>query len=104
MSNIIHYLPVLIHACPVKIRKNILKYYSNDIKCKSKNHVSYNYIYAYYVGFMSICNGIIVQMPLDYLYYSQTVKVIGLMEHCHTSEVIEVMVLHKFGPIIMLLV
>ena len=25
----------------------------------NKNHVSYNYIYTYYVGFISICNGII---------------------------------------------
>ena len=61
MSNIIHYLLVLICTYPVK--KNIiliLKYYSDDITHKSKNHVSYNYIYTYYVGFIRICNGIIV--------------------------------------------
>ena len=48
MSNIIHYLLVLIHIDPVK--KSIiliLKYYSDDITHKSKNHISYNYIYIY---------------------------------------------------------
>ena len=70
-----------------------------------KNHVYYNYIYTYYVGFMSICNGIIgvdaIGLPV---LFTDCVKVIGFMEHCHTLEVIEVMVLHKFGPIIVLLV
>ena len=59
----------------------------------------------YYVGFMSICNGIIgadaVGLPVLF-----TVKIIGSsrVEHHHTSEVIELMVLHKFGPIIVVLV
>ena len=79
MSNIIHYLLVLIHRYPVK--KNIiliLKYYSNDITHKSKNHIFYNYIYMYYVGFISICNGIIgadaIGLPV---LFTDCVKVIG---------------------------
>ena len=79
MSNIIHYLLVLIHTFPVK--KSIiliLKYYSDDITHKSNNHISYNYIYAYYVGFISICNGIIgtdaVGLPV---LFTDCVKVIG---------------------------
>ena len=56
MSNIIHYLLVLIHAYPVRITLTfILKYYSNDITHKNILIT----IYAYYVGFISICNGII---------------------------------------------
>ena len=79
MSNIIHYLLVLIHAYPVKISIIlILKYYSNDITHKSKNHVSYNYIYLYYVRFISICNDIIganaVGLPV---LFTDCVKVIG---------------------------
>ena len=79
MSNIIHYLLVLIHTYPVK--KSIiliLKYYSNDITHKSRNHVSYNYIYTYYVGSISICNGIIgadaIGLPV---LFTDCVKVIG---------------------------
>ena len=79
MSNIIHYLLVLIHTYSVK--KSIiliLKYYSDDITHKSKNHVSYNYIYTYYVGFISICNGIIgadaIGIPV---LFTDCVKVIG---------------------------
>ena len=42
-------------------------------------------------------------MPLDYLYYLQFVqKTQGLVEYHHISGEIEVMVLHKFGPIILL--
>ena len=79
MSNIIHYLLVLIHTYPGK--KSIiliLKYYSDDITHKSKNHVSYKYIYMYYVGFISICNGTIgadaVGLPV---LFTDCVKVIG---------------------------
>ena len=79
MSNIIHYLLVLIRTYPVK--KSIiliLKYYSNDITHKSKTHVSYNYIYTYYVGCISICNGIIgadaIGLPV---LFTDCVKVIG---------------------------
>ena len=48
MSNIIHYLLVLIHMYPVKKSTIlILKYYSNNITHKSKNHISYKlYIYV----------------------------------------------------------
>ena len=79
MSNIIHYLLVSIHAYPVKLSIIlILKYYSNDITHKSKNHVFYNYKHMYYVGFISICNGIIgadaVGLPV---LFTDCVKVIG---------------------------
>ena len=79
MSNIIHYLLILICTYPVK--KSIiliLKYYFNDITHKSKSHVCYNYTYIYYVGFMSICNGIIgadaIGLPV---LFTDCVKVIG---------------------------
>ena len=81
MSNIIHYLLVLIRTYPVK--KSIILIlicYSDDITHKSRNHVSYNYIYIYiyYVGFISICNGIIgadaVGLPV---LFTDCVKVIG---------------------------
>ena len=79
MSNIIHYLLVLICTYPVK--KSIiliLKYYSDDITHKSENHISYTCIYMYYVGFISICNGIIgadaVELPV---LFTDCVKVIG---------------------------
>ena len=56
----------------------ILKYYSDDITNESKNHISYDYIYAYYVGFVSICNGIIgadaIALPV---LFTDCVKFIG---------------------------
>ena len=79
MSNIIHYLIVLIHTYAVK--KSIifiLKYYSDDITHKSKNHISYKYIYTYYVGFISICNGIIGANAIGLaVLFTDCVKVIG---------------------------
>ena len=79
MTNIIHYLLVLIHTYPVK--KSIIliiKYYPNDITHKSKNHISYKYISMYYVGFISICNDIIgadaIGLPV---LFADCVKVIG---------------------------
>ena len=79
MSIIIHYLLVLIHAYPVKISiVLILKYYSNDIIHKSKNHISYNYICTYYVGFISICSGIIGADAIGLtVLFTDCVKVIG---------------------------
>ena len=57
----------------------------------------------YYVGFISICNGIIgadaIGLPV---LFTVCVKVIGSVKYHHTSEGNEVMVLHKFGPIILL--
>ena len=62
-------------------------------------------MYRYYVGFISICNGIrgadVVGLPV---LFTDCVKVIGRVECHHSLEVIGVMVLHKFGPIIMLLI
>ena len=60
----------------------------------------------YYVGFISICNGIIgtdaIGLPVLFTVY---VKVIESLVECHhTLEGIEVTVLHKFDPIILLLV
>ena len=56
----------------------ILKYYYDDITHKSKNHTSYNCIYTYYVGFISICNGIrgadAIGLPV---LFTDCVKVIG---------------------------
>ena len=79
MSNTINYLLVLIHTYPVK--KSIiliLKYYSDDITHKSKTHISCKYMYTYYVGFISICNGIIgadaIGLPV---LFTDCVKVIG---------------------------
>ena len=70
---------MLIHTYPVK--KSIiliLKYYSDDITHKSKNYISYNCICMYYVGFMSMCKGIIgadaVGLPV---LFTDCVKVIG---------------------------
>ena len=59
-------------------------------------------IYMYYVGFISICNGIIGADAIGLPVLFTDCK--SLVEHCHTSGVIEVMVLHKFDPIIVLLV
>ena len=57
MSNIIHYLFVLIRAYPVK--KSIiliLKYYSDDITHKSKNGVYiYIHIHIYIMVYIYIC-------------------------------------------------
>ena len=43
-----------------------------------KNHISHSYIYTYYVGFISICNGIIgadaIGLPV---LFTDFVKVIG---------------------------
>ena len=56
----------------------ILKYYSDDITHKSKNHVSYNCIYTYYVGFISMCNGIIGADAVGlHVLFTDCVKVIG---------------------------
>ena len=59
----------------------------------------------YYVGFISICNGIIgadaVGLPVLFTDYVKAIGSGGVLSYL---EVIEVMVLHKFGPIIMLLV
>ena len=80
VSNIIHCLLVSIRAYPVKKISIILilKYYSDNITHESKNHVSYDYICMYYVGFISICNGIIgadaVGLPV---LSTDCVKVIG---------------------------
>ena len=76
MSNIFHSLLVLICTYPAK--KSIiliLKYYFNNITHKSKNHVSYISIYMYYVGFISICNGIIGSDAVGL--FTDCVKVIG---------------------------
>ena len=78
MSNIIHYLLVLIHSYPVKISiVLILKYYSDNITHQSK--ITYLItIYMYYVGFISICSGIIgadaIRLPV---LFTDCVKVIG---------------------------
>ena len=63
MSNIIHYLFLLTHAYHIKISTIfILKYYSNEIThkniCSQKFYILIT-IHTYYVGFISICNGII---------------------------------------------
>ena len=60
------------------------------------------YIFVYYVGFISICIGSIgadaIKLPV---LFTVCVKDIG-MEYHHISGEIEVMVLHKFDPIILL--
>ena len=56
----------------------ILECYSDDITHKSRNHISYNYIYAYYVGFISICNDIIGADAVGLsVSFTDCVKVIG---------------------------
>ena len=61
-------------------------------------------IQTYYVGFISICNGIIgadsIGLPV---LFTDCAKVIASGGAHHTSGVIEVMVLHKFDPVIELL-
>ena len=63
MSNIIHYLFLLTHVYPIRISTIfILKYYSNEITHKKYMFIKILYliaIHAYYVGFISMCNGII---------------------------------------------
>ena len=62
MSNITHYLFPLTHAYPIKISTIfILKYYSNKITHKNMfiKILYFIAIHTYYVGFISICNGII---------------------------------------------
>ena len=61
-------------------------------------------IHTYYVGFISICNGIIgadaVGLPV---LFTDCAKVIASSGASSYLGVIEVMVLHKFDPVIVLL-
>ena len=61
-------------------------------------------IHTYYVGFMSICNGIIgadaIGLPV---LFTECAKVIAYGGALPYLGVMEVMLLHKFDPIIMLL-
>ena len=106
--NIIHYLFLLTHAYPLKISTIfILKYYSDEITHKKYTFIKMLYLitmHTYYVGFISICNGIIgadaVGLPV---LFTDCAKVIASSECLHILGMIEVMVLHRFDPIIVLL-
>ena len=61
-------------------------------------------IHTYYVGFISICNSIIgadaVKLPV---LFTDCAKVIAFGGASSYLRVIEVMILHRFDPVIMLI-